>query len=159
MNFRGHRLKKAFQDTLCTSSRASRLTPGFRPTIHEIDIVGFNSKIWARGAKRKSTVALKDLPQGILPKAVLLQDAEAEPAYPTVIQQARNNMRKFSHCVVLTRVGSFYEVDRISLIARHVLMDICSCISSRRMISHTFSTLNLHKNGQTLDMCLWYELQ
>jgi hypothetical protein len=112
MNFRGNSLKKAFQDTLCTSSRASRLAPGFRPTIHQIDSVGYNPKIWVRGAKRQSTVSLKDLPQGILPKAVIPPDAEAEPAYPTVIQQARNNMRKFSHCVVLTRVGSFYEVGR-----------------------------------------------
>lgn len=32
------------------------------------------------------------------------------PAYPTVVQQARSNMRKFENCVLLTRVGGFYEL-------------------------------------------------
>ena len=32
--------------------------------------------------------------------------------YPAVVQQARENMRKFEKCVLLTRVGSFYEVFR-----------------------------------------------
>lgn len=37
-------------------------------------------------------------------------EPEPSPSYPTVIQQARENMRKFDGCVVLTRVGSFYEL-------------------------------------------------
>jgi hypothetical protein len=32
------------------------------------------------------------------------------PAYPTVLQQAKSNMLKFENCVVLTRVGGFYEL-------------------------------------------------
>lgn len=51
---------------------------------------------------------LEDLPQGAL--SLDLLPSETEPAYPTVIQQARTHMNKFPHCVVLTRVGSFYEV-------------------------------------------------
>ena len=39
----------------------------------------------------------------------LARDAE-RPSYPTVVRQAWNNMRKFDKCVLLTRVGSFYEV-------------------------------------------------
>lgn len=41
-----------------------------------------------------------------------LQDAEDEkaPSYPTVVREARDNMRKYENCVLLTRVGSFYEV-------------------------------------------------
>lgn len=31
-------------------------------------------------------------------------------ALPTVLLQARNNMRKFESCVLLTRVGGFYEL-------------------------------------------------
>jgi hypothetical protein len=67
---------------------------------------------WARGVKRVTSVTVKTRPQGvILPKpGEDVLDPEPEPAYPTVIQQALNNMRKFSHCVVITRVGSFYEV-------------------------------------------------
>lgn len=34
----------------------------------------------------------------------------ASPTYPTVILQARRNMQKFENCVLLTRVGSFYEL-------------------------------------------------
>lgn len=32
------------------------------------------------------------------------------PAYPRVLQQARRHMNKFENCVVLTRVGGFYEL-------------------------------------------------
>jgi hypothetical protein len=54
-------------------------------------------------------VRLEDLPQGAIPldPAPLENDA---PVYPTVILQARANMRKFDNCVLLTRVGGFYEL-------------------------------------------------
>ena len=62
-------------------------------------------------AKRKTIVQLDDLPQGKLTGARPPEEPEDDgPAYPTVVQQARNNMRKFENCVVLTRVGSFYEL-------------------------------------------------
>lgn len=64
-----------------------------------------------RGAKIKTTLKLRELPQGALP--VDTQDLvhqDAAPEYPTVLQQARNNMIKFNHAVLLTRVGGFYEV-------------------------------------------------
>ena len=65
----------------------------------------------SRGVKSKSTVKLQELPQGALNPALGTAEIEEDgPAYPTVIRQARNNMRKFSNCVVLTKVGSFYEV-------------------------------------------------
>ncbi|KAK3695375.1 muts domain V-domain-containing protein [Podospora appendiculata] len=38
------------------------------------------------------------------------EDAAAAPAYPTVVLQARGNMQKFDNCVLLTRVGGFYEL-------------------------------------------------
>ena len=55
------------------------------------------------------------LPQGLLDDGPLPLDpidstASSSHGYPTVIQQARNNMQKFEHCVLLTRVGSFYEL-------------------------------------------------
>lgn len=68
-------------------------------------------RIQARGKKSKATVQLKDLPQGVLKPDNSFADWKDEgPAYPTVVQQARNNMRTFSNCVLLTRVGGFYEV-------------------------------------------------
>lgn len=64
---------------------------------------------YRRGAKSRSTVKLADLPQGSISIEPLPRD-EGTPAYPTVVQQARSNMTKFENCVLLTRVGSFYEV-------------------------------------------------
>ncbi|MCJ1405916.1 DNA mismatch repair ATPase msh1 [Xylographa trunciseda] len=53
---------------------------------------------------------IRDLPQGLLEGGLLPQEGPSEgPVYPTVIQQARMNMRKFENCVVLTRMGGFYE--------------------------------------------------
>jgi hypothetical protein len=63
-----------------------------------------------RGAKRKATVPLDDLPQGAIESVALPPQDDAEPEYPPLLQQVRNNMLKFSHCVLVTRVGGFYEV-------------------------------------------------
>ncbi|KAL7629337.1 MutS protein 1 [Parahypoxylon ruwenzoriense] len=86
-----------------------------------------------RGKKRKSTVKLEDLPQGRIgvelpplppssssssssssvPKSRTEGKGDEDdegPAYPTVVLQAHRNMRKFENCVLLTRVGGFYEL-------------------------------------------------
>ncbi|KAL5336756.1 muts domain V-domain-containing protein [Aspergillus crustosus] len=63
-----------------------------------------------RYAKTKSTVKLKDLPQGALKLEPYQDLVEDGPRYPTVVQGHRNNMQKFKDCVVLTRVGGFYEL-------------------------------------------------
>ncbi|KAK2740375.1 DNA mismatch repair ATPase msh1 [Myotisia sp. PD_48] len=82
-----------------------------RPLTLSLDATRLNHGPIRRGAKTRSTVKLKDLVQGPLearkPLAALVNDT---PQYPTVIQGARYNMQKFSNCVVLTRVGSFYEL-------------------------------------------------
>jgi hypothetical protein len=65
---------------------------------------------WTRGAKIKSTFRLRDLPQGTLKLEPYNDGADETPRYPTVVQGHRNHMQKFKNCVVLTRVGSFYEV-------------------------------------------------
>ncbi|PWY72449.1 DNA mismatch repair protein Msh1 [Aspergillus sclerotioniger CBS 115572] len=63
-----------------------------------------------RTAKTQSTVMLKDLPQGAL-KLEPYQDAvDDTPRYPVVVQGHWNNMQKFKNCVILTRVGGFYEL-------------------------------------------------
>ncbi|KAH6646429.1 muts domain V [Truncatella angustata] len=68
-----------------------------------------------RGKKTKTTINFADLPQGPIkpPETPLssVQDGQEEgPAYPTVVLQARRNMAKFENCVLLTRVGGFYEL-------------------------------------------------
>ncbi|KAI0125941.1 muts domain V [Xylariales sp. AK1849] len=65
-----------------------------------------------RGKKTRTSVNLADLPQGAI-KSNPLPPPEAEdgsPAYPTVVLQAKRNMAKFENCVLLTRVGGFYEL-------------------------------------------------
>jgi DNA mismatch repair ATPase MutS len=52
---------------------------------------------------------LDDLPQGVIPLESLPLEDDV-PAYPTVVRQARSNMQKFENCVLLTRVGGFYEL-------------------------------------------------
>jgi DNA mismatch repair ATPase MutS len=67
-----------------------------------------------RGAKTQSTVKFQELPQGPLapaPLPALEHDLEDQVrAYPRVIQQHLNHVSKFSDCVVLTRIGNFYEL-------------------------------------------------
>ena len=63
----------------------------------------------ARGARTKTVVKLEDLPQGLV-EVEPLPAEETGPAYPTVILQARRNMDRFDNCVLLTRVGGFYEL-------------------------------------------------
>ena len=62
---------------------------------------------------KTKTVKLKEIPQGaLLPleSLELPQQEEKERSYPAVIQQHRQNMQKFDNCVLLTRVGGFYEM-------------------------------------------------
>ncbi|KAK5658827.1 hypothetical protein OQA88_1639 [Cercophora sp. LCS_1] len=66
-------------------------------------------QIHARGKKTRATVRLDELPQGVI-AADPLPLEETEPVYPTVLQQARSNIDKFDGCVLLTRVGGFYEL-------------------------------------------------
>ena len=69
------------------------------------------SRTGVRGAKTKTVVRASDLPQGVLPP-LPPDPSDNIPAktYPTVLQQHLNNIRKFSDCVILTRVGDFYEM-------------------------------------------------
>ncbi|KAK4176328.1 putative muts protein 1 [Triangularia setosa] len=64
--------------------------------------------------KKTTVVKLDELPQGLIvpppeTPAPMEQDDE-QPQFPTVVQQARRNMQKFDNCVLLTRVGGFYEL-------------------------------------------------
>ncbi|KAK4145500.1 uncharacterized protein C8A04DRAFT_35768 [Dichotomopilus funicola] len=65
------------------------------------------------GRKTKTVIDLDDVPQGLVQQSGPLppfEDEPDEPAYPTVVLEARRNMQKFNDCVVLTRVGGFYEL-------------------------------------------------
>jgi DNA mismatch repair ATPase MutS len=73
-----------------------------------------NSKFKVKVKKLSTTVNFEDidkLPQGLISFSLEpLPIEELEPALPTVLLQAHNNIRKFENCVLLTRVGGFYEL-------------------------------------------------
>ncbi|KAG6122245.1 hypothetical protein E4U13_002859 [Claviceps humidiphila] len=65
-----------------------------------------------KSGKTKTILKLSDLPQGPVPgKAQPALEIDRDDKKPhTVVEQARQNMRKFENCVLLTRVGGFYEL-------------------------------------------------
>lgn len=92
--------------TICHHARRAPVRPRVPSAVPQVEL--------RRSAKTKSTVQLKDLPQGVV-KLEAYDDGEDDaPRYPTVVQGHRNNMQKFKNCVILTRVGGFYEVYSIN---------------------------------------------
>lgn len=86
--------------------RVSAGIGGFLPTTTGIP------RLQVRGKKTKTVVRLDELPQGAIgsPEEVAPPPEEDGPSYPTVVLQARRNMQRFDNCVLLTRVGGFYEL-------------------------------------------------
>lgn len=91
-----------------------------------------------RGAKKQVTVELSDMPQGVITTNALPPQQDDEPDYPPLLQQVRNNMLKFSHCVLVTRVGGFYEVCVHFL--TFSLVDASSCTLNMQTSMLRFST-------------------
>ncbi|KYK58233.1 MutS2 protein [Drechmeria coniospora] len=94
------------------SSAAVRSTP--HPTLRVLPKSSSLSPpalLQSRGKKTTTTISLSDLPQGpIKTESPGPQEDQDGPGYPTVVLQARRNMQKFDNCVLLTRVGGFYEL-------------------------------------------------
>ncbi|QKX54131.1 uncharacterized protein TRUGW13939_01215 [Talaromyces rugulosus] len=69
-----------------------------------------------------------DLPQGALKLEAYNDGSDDAPRYPTVVQGHRNNMEKFKNCVVLTRVGGFYELyfEQAEELAHHLNIKLAS---------------------------------
>ncbi|KAL4738998.1 muts domain V-domain-containing protein [Aspergillus similis] len=87
--------------TICHHAQARRVAAPQSTTV-------FHNQ--RRSAKTRSMVKLKDLPQGAVKLEPYQDVVEDTPRYPTVVQGHRDNMQKFKNCVVLTRVGGFYEL-------------------------------------------------
>ncbi|GLI80516.1 MutS protein 1 [Penicillium ochrochloron] len=88
--------------TICHHARRSSLRPRVPAVLPPVEQY--------RGAKTKATVKLKALPQGVVKLEAYDDGVDDAPRYPTVVQGHRNNMQKFKNCVILTRVGGFYEL-------------------------------------------------
>src|SRR5437763_440222 len=91
-----------------SSSDAARPPARHGHRIRELRHRSFSQEALKR-AKVRISVTTRDLPQGSLSLEPVLLEKDV-PKYPTVVLQARNNMRKFENCVLLTRVGGFYEL-------------------------------------------------
>lgn len=64
-----------------------------------------------RLAKSTSTPKLRALAEKPLARPLPpLQDGDKATRWPTVVQEVYDNMQKFPDCVVLTKVGGFYEL-------------------------------------------------
>nr|POF20014.1 muts protein like 1 [Quercus suber] len=87
-----------------------RCSTGF-PTSssHNVSVSSLRSQ--CRGVKTKTMVKANTLLQGVLPPLPMVEpDESPAKSYPSMLQQHLNNIRKFNDCVVLTRVGDFYEL-------------------------------------------------
>jgi len=98
-----------------------------------------------RGARKKAAVALDDVPQGLLPGNPLPPLEDAEPEYPPLLQQVRNNMLKFSHCVLLTRVGGFYEV--INQRRLYPLLTVSDVLRTCRRVCSSSGSQEIEEKG------------
>ncbi|KAJ5731404.1 uncharacterized protein N7483_005912 [Penicillium malachiteum] len=88
--------------TICHHARPSLIHSRVSAKVPQVQV--------RRGAKSQATVKLKDLPQGVVKLEAYDDGVDDAPRYPTVVQGHRNNVQKFKNCVVLTRVGGFYEL-------------------------------------------------
>jgi hypothetical protein len=92
---------------LCARDHVAHVTHTFQYSTHPNKV----PKVPKGKSPTIISLELKDLPQGLLPcKSFNAASQDDVPTYPTVILQARSNMRKFGNCVLLTRVGGFYEL-------------------------------------------------
>lgn len=88
--------------TICHHARRTPLRARVPSAVPQVEL--------RRSAKTQATVKLKDLPQGVMKLEAYDDGVDDAPQYPPVVQGHRNNMQKFKNCVILTRVGGFYEV-------------------------------------------------
>ncbi|KAJ5310445.1 uncharacterized protein N7443_002906 [Penicillium atrosanguineum] len=82
--------------TICHHARRAPVRPRVPSAVPPVEL--------RRSAKTKSTVQLKDLPQGVVKLEAYDDGQDDAPRYPTVVQGHRNNMQKFNNCVILTRL-------------------------------------------------------
>ena len=109
----------------------------------------------AHGTTRSRRSQAKQLAQGsIKSSATRLNGDYSRPSYPTVVLEARNNINKFENCVVLTRVGSFYEVSDPHTSLNDILTPI-SCTSSKPSNMRRHSTSSLRRRGLWQDQLAW----
>lgn len=74
-----------------------------------------------RYAPRTESFALNELPDSVGPRPEHAAPA-SEPEWPPLAQCVRDNMQKFPSCLLLTRVGGFYEVRLEASVLTHAVL-------------------------------------
>jgi len=114
--FHSHLLGKWPAPTVTLRCRSSSQRHGIPTRAHVVPRDFPHTHIQIRGKRTRTVVSLDDLPQGLVRAGSLPastadeQEPPTAPSYPTVVLQARRNMQRFDNCVLLTRVGGFYEL-------------------------------------------------
>ena len=109
-----------------------------------------------RGIKSEATISLRELSNDYDGANHGLPSEHAtEKVYPTVVQQALNNMEKYENCVLLTRVGSFYEVKARHISEVLVLTQRNSFISIKQTSMARCSISKLQRKRQPKDQYQW----
>ncbi|KAL7819020.1 muts domain V domain-containing protein [Trichoderma gracile] len=80
------------------------------PVAASVRLLTTTPRLQAAVKRTRTTVRISDLPQGKIAADPLPVEEQNGPPYPTVVSQARRNMDKYEGCVLLTRVGGFYEL-------------------------------------------------
>ena len=97
-------------ESIVTAARPQRIRP-IRPWRSSREFI---SQCMGRGVKTTTRKRVKDLQQGAIQAEPLTDFGEGnlsqQAQYPPVLQGVRENILKFPNCVVVTRVGNFYEV-------------------------------------------------
>ena len=66
--------------------------------------------LFSHTLKTKATFGAGRLPNAQSSQREALPEIDDGQIYPAMLQQVRENMRTYKDCVLLTRVGSFYEL-------------------------------------------------
>jgi DNA mismatch repair ATPase MutS len=110
-------LRGSLRSTRCYASIRQVLSkPGlsFARNISQQDLAishAIRNALARKAAKATSTVSTNSLPQGARsPLPPFQGPEEADKSYSRVLQQHLDNVRKYRDCVVLTRIGDFYEM-------------------------------------------------
>ncbi|KAI1799794.1 muts domain V-domain-containing protein [Daldinia bambusicola] len=117
----GRRTLRSYSYSHSHSHSHSLSLPSRRPNLRSLnyilaDVSHTSGLQHVRGKKTRSSMKLEDLPQGPIKstkkdaRPAPLPDLDEGPAYPTVVLQASRNIKRFDGCVLLTRVGGFYEL-------------------------------------------------
>ena len=123
-----------------------------RSSCHPNSLPGFHSALPFQTSRRNASTKLRksidELPQGLQAPLEPFIEKEASKYSPT-IDEVLQNQRRFPKCVLLTRLGQFYEVQSTFALTEH------SCISIRLRKLLLYLILNWLLNKPKMGRLAW----